>query len=107
MRGDGCGYTACGISAIEPHGRLAAMDAVLRRRRRACAFRSVGARDVGRGTVVAYVTRMAHKQLLFRSEARTKLLRGATTLADAIRITFGPRSKSILIAKKWGLTTTR
>lgn len=45
---------------------------------------------------------MAHRQLLFRSEARTKLLRGATILADAIRITLGPRSKSVLIAKKWG-----
>jgi len=45
---------------------------------------------------------MAHKQLLFRTEARTRLLRGATTLADAVRITLGPRSKSVLIARKWG-----
>ena len=42
------------------------------------------------------------KQLLFRSIAREKLLRGASTLADAVRITLGPRSKSVLIAKKWG-----
>jgi chaperonin GroEL len=39
---------------------------------------------------------------LFRSDARAKLLRGAGALADAIRITLGPRSKSVLIAKKWG-----
>jgi chaperonin GroEL len=45
---------------------------------------------------------MAHKQLLFRSDARAKLLKGATALADAVRITLGPRSKSVLIAKKWG-----
>jgi len=45
---------------------------------------------------------MAPKQLLFRSEARAKLLRGATALADAVRITLGPRSKSVLIGKKWG-----
>jgi chaperonin GroEL len=45
---------------------------------------------------------MAHKQLLFRSAAREKLLRGASALADAIRITLGPRSKSVLIAKSWG-----
>ncbi len=45
---------------------------------------------------------MPAKQLLFRSEARAKLLRGATTLADAVRITLGPRSKSVLIGKKWG-----
>lgn len=45
---------------------------------------------------------MSAKQLLFRNEARAKLLRGATALADAVRITLGPRSKSVLIAKKWG-----
>ena len=45
---------------------------------------------------------MAHKQVLFRSAAREKILRGATQLADAIRVTLGPRSKSVLIEKKWG-----
>jgi chaperonin GroEL len=45
---------------------------------------------------------MAHKQILFRSAAREKVLRGATLLADAIRVTLGPRSKSVLIEKKWG-----
>jgi chaperonin GroEL len=45
---------------------------------------------------------MPPKQLLFRSEARAKILRGAAALADAVRITLGPRSKSVLIAKKWG-----
>ena len=45
---------------------------------------------------------MSHKQLLFRAEAREKLLKGATTLCDAVRVTLGPRSKSVLIGKKWG-----
>jgi len=45
---------------------------------------------------------MAHKQLFFRSEAREKVLRGATKLADAVRITLGPKSKSVLIQKQWG-----
>jgi chaperonin GroEL len=45
---------------------------------------------------------MAHKQVLFRSAAREKILRGVTQLADAIRVTLGPRSKSVLIEKKWG-----
>lgn len=45
---------------------------------------------------------MAHKHLLFRSEAREKILRGATALADAVRVTLGPKSKCILIDKKWG-----
>src|SRR5512140_571283 len=55
-----------------------------------------------RGTLVASLTDMPPKQLLFRSDARAKLLRGSTALADAVRITLGPRSKSVLIAKKWG-----
>ena len=45
---------------------------------------------------------MAHKQVLFRSAAREKILRGATQLAEAVRITLGPKSKSVLIQKKWG-----
>jgi chaperonin GroEL len=45
---------------------------------------------------------MAHKQVLFRSAAREKILRGATQLADAVRVTLGPKSKSVLIQKQWG-----
>ena len=45
---------------------------------------------------------MAHSKILFRSSAREKVLRGATQLADAIRVTLGPKSKSVLIQKKWG-----
>ena len=45
---------------------------------------------------------MAHKQVIFRSAAREKILRGATQLADAVRVTLGPKSKSVLIEKKWG-----
>jgi chaperonin GroEL len=45
---------------------------------------------------------MGHKQVLFRSEAREKILHGATALADAVRVTLGPKSKSVLIEKKWG-----
>ena len=45
---------------------------------------------------------MPYKQVLFRSAAREKILRGAAQLADAIRVTLGPKSKSVLIQKKWG-----
>jgi chaperonin GroEL len=45
---------------------------------------------------------MPHKQILFRSTAREKILRGATALADAVRLTLGPKSKSVLIQRKWG-----
>jgi chaperonin GroEL len=45
---------------------------------------------------------MPHKQLLFRAEAREKVLRGAAAIADAVRVTLGPKSRSVLIEKKWG-----
>ena len=45
---------------------------------------------------------MAHKQVLFRSAAREKILRGTTMLCDAVRVTLGPKSKSVLIQKSWG-----
>jgi chaperonin GroEL len=45
---------------------------------------------------------MSIKQVLFRGEARDKVLRGASALADMVRITLGPKSKCVLIAKKWG-----
>jgi chaperonin GroEL len=38
---------------------------------------------------------MAHKQMRFHAAAREKVLRGATQLADAVRVTLGPnRSRS-------------
>lgn len=46
---------------------------------------------------------MAHKQVIFGSSAREKILRGAAQLSDAIRITLGPKSKSVLIQKQWGV----
>lgn len=45
---------------------------------------------------------MAHKRMLFHATAREKVLRGATALADAVRLTLGPRSKSVLIQSRWG-----
>lgn len=45
---------------------------------------------------------MAHKKVMFRSAAREKILHGATQMADAVRVTLGPRSKSVLIERKWG-----
>jgi chaperonin GroEL len=45
---------------------------------------------------------MASKHVLFKSAAREKVLKGATALADAVRVTLGPKSKCVLIEKKWG-----
>jgi chaperonin GroEL len=43
-----------------------------------------------------------HTHLLVQSAAREKILHGALQLADAVRVTLGPRSKCVLIDKKWG-----
>jgi len=45
---------------------------------------------------------MAKTKIQFRNQAREKVLRGATQLAEAIRVTLGPKSKSVLIQKQWG-----
>ncbi|MFM7034037.1 MAG: chaperonin GroEL [Planctomycetia bacterium] len=45
---------------------------------------------------------MPFKRILFRSEARERVLKGATALADAVRVTLGPKSKCVLIGKTWG-----
>jgi chaperonin GroEL len=46
---------------------------------------------------------MSHKQVLFRSDAREKILRGVAALADAVRVTLGPKSKCVLIEKRFGV----
>ncbi|MFN8062491.1 MAG: chaperonin GroEL [Vicinamibacterales bacterium] len=48
---------------------------------------------------------MPHKKLLFHSAARERVLHGAQQLADAVRVTLGPKSRSVLIEKKWGKPT--
>jgi chaperonin GroEL len=45
---------------------------------------------------------MPHTQILFRDQARARILAGATLLADAVRPTLGPKSRCVLIDKKWG-----
>ena len=43
-----------------------------------------------------------HTEVLFRDDARTKLLSGTSALADAVRPTLGPESRSVLLAKRFG-----
>ncbi len=45
---------------------------------------------------------MPAKRFQFRADARQSILRGASILADAVRVTLGPKSKSVLIEKKFG-----
>ncbi|MFM6927797.1 MAG: TCP-1/cpn60 chaperonin family protein, partial [Bdellovibrio sp.] len=45
---------------------------------------------------------MAYKELHFKTDAREKILKGVNALADAVRITLGPKSKCVLIQRPWG-----
>ncbi len=45
---------------------------------------------------------MSYTQLLFRDQARAKVLAGAASLADAVRVTLGPRARAVLIGRSWG-----
>jgi len=48
---------------------------------------------------------MAHSKIVFRAAAREKILSGAAQLADAVRVTLGPKSKSVLMQNQWGNPT--
>ena len=45
---------------------------------------------------------MAAKQLLFDEEARRRLKDGVDALADAVRVTLGPRGRNVILEKKFG-----
>ena len=45
---------------------------------------------------------MAAKQMKFREEARNAMLQGVNTLANAVRVTLGPKGRNVVIGKKYG-----
>jgi len=45
------------------------------------------------------------KQLLYSDDARKKILRGATILADAVRVTLGPTGRNVVLQKSFGSPT--
>jgi chaperonin GroEL len=48
---------------------------------------------------------MAAKELLFNTEARAKLKRGVDHLAEAVKVTLGPKGRNVVIDKKFGSPT--
>ena len=48
---------------------------------------------------------MAHKQLKFNEDARRALERGVNTLADAVKVTLGPKGRYVVLDKKFGAPT--
>ena len=45
---------------------------------------------------------MSAKEVKFSSEAREKMLRGVDTLADAVKVTLGPKGRNVVIEKSFG-----
>ena len=45
------------------------------------------------------------KMIAFDEEARRALERGMNTLADAVRVTLGPKGRNVVLEKKWGAPT--
>jgi chaperonin GroEL len=48
---------------------------------------------------------MAHKELKFNEEARRSLERGVNAVADAVKVTLGPKGRYVVLDKKFGAPT--
>jgi len=46
---------------------------------------------------------MAAKQIIYREDARDKIRRGVDALADAVKVTLGPRGRTVIIEREFGL----
>ena len=42
------------------------------------------------------------KKIYYETEAREKVLSGAKQLYDAVKVTFGPKGKNVIIEKEYG-----
>ena len=42
------------------------------------------------------------KDIVYREDARAAVLRGVNALADAVRVTLGPRGRNVILDKKYG-----
>jgi chaperonin GroEL len=45
---------------------------------------------------------MAAKRVVYGEDARAKLKAGVDKLANAVKVTLGPRGREVIIEKKWG-----
>ncbi len=45
---------------------------------------------------------MAAKEILFHEKGRNAILKGVNILADAVKVTLGPRGRNVVIEKSWG-----
>ena len=45
---------------------------------------------------------MAAKEVKFSTDARTRMLKGVTILADAVKVTLGPKGRNVVLEKSFG-----
>ncbi len=45
------------------------------------------------------------KNIVYREDARSAILRGVNALADAVKVTLGPKGRNVILDKKWGSPT--
>ena len=48
---------------------------------------------------------MAAKEIIFSSSARSEIAKGLNMLANAVKVTLGPRGRNVVIEKSWGAPT--
>ena len=48
---------------------------------------------------------MAAKEIIFQESARAQIAHGVNTLANAVKVTLGPRGRNVVIEKSWGAPT--
>ncbi|MEQ8503273.1 MAG: TCP-1/cpn60 chaperonin family protein, partial [Sneathiellaceae bacterium] len=49
---------------------------------------------------------MSAKEIRFSADARARMLRGVDILADAVKVTLGPKGRNVVIAKSFGAPRT-
>jgi chaperonin GroEL len=48
---------------------------------------------------------MPAKEILYDAPAREKITKGVNTLADAVKVTLGPRGRNVVLERNWGAPT--
>src|SRR5499427_2970784 len=71
---------------------------------------SAGRRERRLGTASSHIVSgelepMAAKIITFDEDARRGLERGMNQLADAVKVTLGPKDRNVVLEKKWGAPT--
>jgi chaperonin GroEL len=48
---------------------------------------------------------MSAKMIVYSAKARAKMLKGVNTLADAVKVTLGPKGRNVVLEKTFGSPT--